>query len=97
MDEYLNANEAVGRAFMTIRELIPEDQLPNLALEEVEFDDKNEEWRITVGYDSPRVIKKTSPASSLFGTTTEETERNYKILRIDGHTGDFISMKIRKL
>lgn len=93
----IDVKQAVKKAFSTVEELMPEDQLHNLALEEVVFDDKRKQWCITLGYDSPRVIKKTSPPDLLFGTMTEETERKYKIFRISARTGAFVSMKIREV
>lgn len=93
----INVKQAVEKAFSAVKELMPQDQLGNLALEEVVFDDKRKQWCITLGYDSPRVIKKTPLPLSILGTMTEETERKYKILRIDAHTGELVSMKIREI
>ena len=55
------------------------------------------QWQITVGYDSPHVIVRKSGPSSIFVNETREQERKYKLVRIDGITGDFISMKIRDI
>ena len=77
-----------------------DEKIKNLMLEEVEYDDEDKCWLITLGYDSPNPIrKKTGSISAIFQDQTieEEIKRQYKIFEINGKTGKFISMKIRNV
>jgi hypothetical protein len=94
LPDNIDVKKAVEIAFLTAKDLI--GQVRNLALEEVEFDEKRKQWCITLGYHG-QMVKKTLQQATLFGTTTEERERVYKLFRINAHTGEFISMKIRKV
>ncbi len=90
----VDVKHAVKIAREQAQQLFENTALNNLALEEVEFDDTLNQWLITLGYDSPCIIRrKTGP--SMFQTVEEERKREYKVFRIDGHKGNFISMKIR--
>ncbi len=88
---------SVGNAVKIAKEqagkLFEGETLKNLALEEVELDDAKNQWLVTLGYDSPHLLKRqTGP--SLFPTTEEERKREYKVFRIDANDGRLISMKI---
>ena len=79
---------------------MPATQLINVALEEIEYSDTDSSWNITIGFDTTKVIKRSGAQLGLLGLqppTTEETERKYKLLKIDDRTGNFISMKIREI
>jgi hypothetical protein len=94
----IDVKAAVKKAMETIKELIPSTKNSGLDLEEVEFDDSKNHWSITIGFNSGRIKKTSTGPSAFLGSTTEETiERQYKVLRIDANTGEFISMKIRKI
>jgi hypothetical protein len=97
MSEEISMNEAVRRAISTVKELLANDQIRNVALEEIEKESSaSRDWLITVGYDTPRAVqKRLSPMSALLLNGPEpETERKYKIMRINPD-GQFVSMKIR--
>jgi len=92
----MDVNLAVRKALEAVKNLFSGQELPNLALEEVEFDEERKEWVVAVGYDSPRIIRK-SEGSPLFPstTTTEQVERVYKQVRINADTGAFVSLRAR--
>jgi len=66
-------------------------------LEEVEYDDKDDAWLVTLGYDSRGLIKRKSGLSPLEIDEEEEVKRRYKLFKIKGQTGELISMKIRNV
>ncbi|MGB5834674.1 MAG: hypothetical protein WBG92_22170 [Thiohalocapsa sp.] len=90
-------NISVGRAVKIAKEqaemLFEGETLRNLALEEVELDEPQNQWMVTLGYDSPHLLKRKS-GPNLFPTTEEERKREYKIFRIDANDGRLISMKM---
>lgn len=67
---------------------------PGLRLEEVEYDDADNAWLITLGYleedvdPNPPIIEPIRPH--------KKYERVYKVFRIDASTGTFRSMKLRQ-
>jgi hypothetical protein len=65
---------AVNIAREQARHLFEGEDLQNLGLEEIEFDEIKNQWLVTLGYDSPHVIKRqTGP--NLFPTTEQEKKR----------------------
>ena len=88
---------AVYAAREHARALFDQEPLENLALEEVEFDETNGDWLVTLGYDSPHKLRRSTKGPGLFPTVEEETLREYKIFRIDPSDGHLISISIRKL
>ena len=90
----IDVKTAVSKAFEYIRELMPEAELKDLRLEEVEFDEEKEHWCVTLGFDTGKVVKRNSSPGGLFAETIQEPQRSYKELRIDQESGKFISMKM---
>jgi len=94
--QLIDIKTAVQRARNQAKELFEPESLPNLALEEVEFDEDEQHWLITLGYDSPHHVKRqTGP--NLFPTIEEERKREYKVFRIDPKDGHLISITLRNL
>lgn len=90
----IDVKQAVKAAKEQASLLFQGQEIKNLMLEEVEFDESSNKWLVTLGYDSPsKITKKSGP--QLFPTIEEETKREYKVFSIDGDNGNFISMKIR--
>lgn len=93
----LDMKAAVKTAREQAAQLFAEESLPNLALEEIEFDEEKQHWLVTLGYDSPNRVKRKTTGPSLFPTVEEETQRKYKIFRIDANDGHLIAMNILNL
>jgi hypothetical protein len=92
----MDMKEAVKIARENAEILFEGQRLHNLALEEVEFDEKANEWLITLGYDSNSVIKRSS-GPSLFPTIEEEKKREYKVFHIGANQGKLVAMKIKNV
>ena len=90
----ITVGQAVQLAKEQAKALFQEQELKNLALEEVELDESGNQWLVTLGYDSPHLLRRKS-GPSLFPTTEEERKREYKVFRIGTDSGEFISMKMR--
>ncbi|CAK8714607.1 hypothetical protein H206_00306 [Candidatus Electrothrix aarhusensis] len=93
--------DAVKIAKDQVLQLFAEQTLPHLMLEEVNFDETEQAWLITLGYDSHHEVRTISRGSkmvsSMFGdtsiTTEEKIPRVYKVFKIDASDGHLISMK----
>lgn len=86
----MNVKEAVDQAKRHIADLFSREGLINLGLEEVEFDDSLEQWRITVGFSRPW-DHQGIPALDLI----PPSRRTYKIVTID-KAGTVLSVKNRE-
>lgn len=91
----IDMKTAVRSARQFALELYESDRLPNLALEEIEFDEKSHQWQVTLGFDSPHKIKRRTNDISFFPTIEEEIKREYKQFNIDAEDGHLISMTMR--
>ena len=63
-----------------------------VALEEVEYDDTEDHWVITVGF----VRSWDVPQNQLIGELMQPARRTYKVVRISNHTGEMVSIKNRE-
>lgn len=93
----IDVNKAIKLGFEYVKDFYDNQNqnIPNLLLEEVELDEYQSQWLITIGFDFIR--KKTATDTlSFFPKTIIEKERVYKVVRIDANDGKFISMKIRE-
>ncbi len=90
----IDVKQAVKSAREQATLFFEEEDIKNLMLEEVEYDDNSDIWLITLGYDSPNTVKRRS-GPNIYQTIQEEVKRVYKIFNLNGETGKFISMKIR--
>jgi hypothetical protein len=52
----LDMKAAVQTAREQAAQLFADESLPNLALEEIEFDEEKQHWLVTLGYDSPNRV-----------------------------------------
>lgn len=98
----IEVTEAVKLARQFAADLFAGEDIKNLGLEEVVFEESDNEWRITLGYDSHRVkTTKTAPSpysavSAIIPSNIEkETLREYKTFRIGADDGSFKGMLIR--
>lgn len=89
--DMIELKEAIKKAYEYIDLMYEGEKLPNKLLEEIEYDEGADAWKVVIGFDSDHVTTKTS-GTSLFPSTIREKERKYKQVRIKGETGEFIKM-----
>jgi hypothetical protein len=89
----IDVRAAIDIAKSYARDLFAPDGLSELALEEVEFDDKTGRWRVTVGFSRPW-----NPPRDALATITGSAalKRVYRVVEVDLH-GEVHSVKIRSL
>jgi hypothetical protein len=97
----IDVKEAIRAAKTEVAELLEGEAYQALGLEEVKYDERDNVWLITLGWNRPwDVEKRHSQASGLSATiagivptTTTRQLRTFKKIKIDGKTGAFISME----
>lgn len=101
----MTVKEAVTAAKNYIQEVFADEQISDLGLEEVEFEEDTKCWRITVGLALPyyATSSKRSPLSdsavvSLLDMMREKAlRRSYKVVTIKDSTGEVVSVRNREL
>ena len=88
----MDVKTAVAMAKKEISDLFAEEGIRNLGLEEVEFDDKDRAWRITIGFSRPWDLP-VRPFASLAGAENPHGRRSYKVVLIGDADGRVISVR----
>jgi len=96
----LDVKEAVKKAFENLLSLYENNQIEDILLEEVEFNEETKKWLITLGFAiSRKILFREGHPLALFNQKdmglNNGYERVYKIFTIDAETGTVESMKIR--
>lgn len=92
----MKAKEAIAQAKALLADFYADEVIAGIRLEEVEFDEPNDSWLITLGILRPPI----EPASTIVAQAMPnnlQLTRTYKILRIPNNVADEPSMKIREL
>ena len=89
----MEAKQAIQTAKGYLTEVFNDEGIANVRLEEIEFDDYSNEWRITIGFQ--RTFKSASLVLNALVSPSEE--RFYKVIRIEDRTGKVLSLKDRLL
>ena len=89
----MNVKEAVRAANKYITELFADEEVQDLGLEEVVFDETANAWKITIGFSRPR--ERRSLAANLVGQDWKN--RSFKVVEINDHTGEIVGMTHRSL
>ena len=92
----LDLKDAIKKAFEFFEQIYEGQKLPNKLLEEIEYDDSDDVWKIVIGFDSERITTKTE-GLALFPSTVQEKERKYKQIRLKGKDGSFVKMADQSL
>ncbi len=85
--------EAVRRAKEYLDDLFEAEQIQNVGLEEVVFEDMSNSWKVTIGFSRPWDHKNALTAALGNGSPA----RSYKILRINDDNGRVESLTDRLL
>ena len=89
----MDVKEAVQTAKEYLADLFEAEQITNVGLEEIVFDDTSNSWKITIGFSRPWDHK-----NNLVGTLGDGLpERSYKVVSINGDSGKVESLVDRVL
>ena len=89
----MDVKEAVRTAKSQVAEIFSDESIVDVGLEEVEFDESNEVWLITIGF--TRVWQR--PAAPIVRVLGGDSQRAFKIVRIENDTGRVLSVKHRAI
>jgi hypothetical protein len=89
----MDVKAAVVVAKQYINELFAEEGIKNLGLEEVEFDENEQAWQVTIGFLRPWDAPP-SPLATLAGQNSHG-RRAYKVIRIANADGRVLSVRGR--
>lgn len=90
----MEAKEAVRLAKEYISELLKEEGMTNLGLEELEFIESENSWRVTLGFSRPwNTIR--GPLSTITGENS--ARRAYRVLTVRASDGEVLSVKKREM
>lgn len=87
----MNVSDAVQKAVSETKKLFESENLSNLGLEEVAFDDSSEEWLVTIGFSRPWDYQNTGTLASALAV--QKPNRSFKIVRVRNSDGQVISVK----
>lgn len=88
----MDVKQAVGMAKRYVADLFIEEDLQNIGLEEVDFDDASGEWLVTIGFSRPW----DRPGGVLAGALNQRPAREYKVVRIEDQSQRVVSVMNRE-
>lgn len=89
----MDVKQAVGLAKQYLLELLADENLSNVGLEEVDFDDQTNEWFVTIGFSRPW----DEPRNAFVALAQSSgPRRDYKVVRISNGTEQVLSVKNRE-
>ena len=93
----MDVKEAAQTARKYVADVFADDKISYIALEEVEFDERSDVWRITLSFLRPtgtmNNLELIAPALS----HGENVRRSYKIVNVEDESGRVISVRNRDL
>ncbi len=96
----MNVKEAVQTAKKYVAELYADEKARHIGVEEVVFDERDDAWKVTIGFFRPW-DKKRSLTDILDAATDGDPglwkRRSFKIIQVDNGTGKVSSMTHRSL
>jgi len=98
--QQIEVREAVKIARDYLKYVYDGEELANLLLEEVEFEEETNHWLITFGFDTPNPNfpdRSPSPSFSVAKERQHAFVRHYKRVMLDAVTGKPQAIKIREV
>lgn len=90
----MEVKEAVKTALGYVSDTLSDEELSNLGLEEVVYDDLHETWKITVGFSRPWDYPRHSIATLANPSLLERAaNRTYKIVEIRDSDGEVTAIR----
>jgi hypothetical protein len=90
----VDVKQAVKAAKDYLSDLFQDEGLINLGLEEIEYDERDEAWNITLGFSRPWNTPQ-NPVLSVAGA--DRLGRSYRVVKVRGVDGRILSVKLREL
>lgn len=90
----MEVKDAVKAAKAYISDLLAEEGMINLGLEEIEYDDSQSVWDVTLGFSRPWNTLR-GPLSTITGESS--SRRAYRVVRVRDSDGRVLSVKKREI
>jgi len=96
----IDIKEAVRRAKEFAATLFAPERISQLGLEAVERSEDGRHWLVTLGFTRPHLVsvpRKTRPFSPLdevLPRPKPKPEREYKVFRVDTHSGEVVGVRL---
>ena len=90
----MDVKEAVRTAKSYVADLFEGEEVADVGLEEVKFDEHQNSWVVTVGFSRPWDISRNSVVAAL---SAERPSRSYKVIHIADADGRVLSLSDRVL
>lgn len=90
----MNVKEAVEIAKKYVSDLFATEQIRNVGLEEVDFDEDKNTWYVTIGFSRPWDNQRS--VNALAASLGLNESRSYKVVRIADNDGRVLSVKAKQ-
>ena len=92
----MDVRAAARTAKAYIAEVFADEEIDELGLEEVDFDDRSNLWKITISFLRPRgEMDRFQAAATGYPAGTPTMRRSFKVVNIDDTSGSVVSVKHR--
>lgn len=91
----MEVQEAIRLAKGYVTEVFGDEKPTNVGLEEIEFDDADQIWNVTIGFSRPMLNVK-SAVANLVGEDPMR-QRTYRVVRIRDDDGKMVAIKLRDM
>ena len=91
----VGVKDAVAAALKYVAEVLPKNQYSRVTLEEIDIDEKEDFWLITIGLEEPEPDNSNPLAAA--ARQQQSRKKEYKMVRVDARTGNVRSMTIRSV
>ena len=93
----MDVKEAVGIAKGYVNDLFADESITHVGLEEVVFDERSGDWKVTIGFSPQWNPFNAALSSTLGGGRPDPHGRSYKVVRIRDGDGRVVSLTDRLL
>ena len=95
-DDRIDAKKAVSLAMAYINDIYQNEQILDPLLEEIEMNETETVWRVTVSFARQSAAGNLAGAGAIAAMFPQRLPRLYKVIEVDSATGRIRSMKIRE-
>lgn len=92
----MKARDAIGIAKRYLSEVFDEENILNLGLEEIEYDEAQKTWNVTLGFSRPWNQQR-NVLSALVQDEHSSLRRDYRVVRVRESDGEVTSIKLREM
>lgn len=89
----MEVQEVVRLAKRYLADVFQDESPKNIGLEEIEFDERDNEWDVTLGFSRPWDSRGTVLATAM--GAEPPSKRTYKVVRISNADGRMLAIKLR--